>query len=44
LSSDDAQSGKLAAFPQAGQLKDEEVNPLAWVVYRNKTATASTRR
>ena len=34
--SDDAQPGKLTSFPQAVQLKDDEVIALAWVVYRSK--------
>ena len=34
--SDDAQPGKLTSFPQAVQLKDDEVIALAWVVYKNK--------
>ncbi|HET9728913.1 MAG TPA: DUF1428 domain-containing protein [Acidimicrobiia bacterium] len=34
--SDDVQPGKLTSFPQAVQLKDDEVVALAWVVYRNK--------
>jgi len=34
--SDDAQPGKVTSFPQAVQLKDDEVIALAWVVYRNK--------
>ena len=34
--SDDAQPGKLTSFPQAVQLKDDEVIALSWVVYRNK--------
>jgi uncharacterized protein YbaA (DUF1428 family) len=34
--SDDAQPGKLTSFPQAVQLKDDEVIALAWVVYRDK--------
>jgi uncharacterized protein YbaA (DUF1428 family) len=34
--SNDAQPGKLTSFPQAVQLKDDEVIALAWVVYRNK--------
>lgn len=33
---DDVQPGKLTSFPQAVQLKDDEVIALAWVVYRNK--------
>lgn len=34
--SDDVQPGKVTSFPQAVQLKDDEVIALAWVVYRNK--------
>ncbi|MEP7208523.1 MAG: DUF1428 family protein [Casimicrobiaceae bacterium] len=34
--SDDAQPGKVTSFPQAVQLRDDEVIALAWVVYRNK--------
>ena len=34
--SDDAQPGKVTSFPQAVQLKDDEVIALAWVVYRDK--------
>ena len=34
--SDDAQPGKLTSFPQAVQLKDDEVIGLGWVVYRNR--------
>jgi uncharacterized protein YbaA (DUF1428 family) len=34
--SDDIQPGKVTSFPQAVQLKDDEVAALAWVVYRNK--------
>ena len=34
--SDDAKSGKITSFPQAVQLKDDEVIALGWVVYRNK--------
>jgi uncharacterized protein YbaA (DUF1428 family) len=34
--SDDAQPGKVTSFPQAVQLKDDEVIALAWVVYKNK--------
>jgi uncharacterized protein YbaA (DUF1428 family) len=33
---DDVQPGKVTSFPQALQLKDDEVPALAWVVYRNK--------
>ena len=32
--SDDVQPGKVTSFPQAVQLKDDEVIALAWVVYR----------
>src|SRR4029453_3839206 len=38
--SDDVQPGKVTSFPQALQLKDDEVIALAWVVYRNKEAGA----
>jgi uncharacterized protein YbaA (DUF1428 family) len=34
--SDDVQPGNVTSFPQAVQLKDDEVIALAWVVYRNK--------
>ena len=34
--SDDAQPGTATSFPQAVQLKDDEVIALAWVVYRSK--------
>jgi uncharacterized protein YbaA (DUF1428 family) len=34
--SDDVQPGKVTSFPQAVQLKDDEVIALAWVVYRSK--------
>jgi uncharacterized protein YbaA (DUF1428 family) len=34
--SDDAQPGKVTSFPQAVQLKDDEVIALAWIVYRSK--------
>lgn len=34
--SDNIQPGKLTSFPQAVQLKEDEVVALAWVVYRNK--------
>src|SRR4029077_840312 len=34
--SDDAQPGKVTSFPQAVQLKDDEVIALAWVVYKDK--------
>ena len=30
-----AQPGKLTSFPQAVQLKNDEVIALAWVVYKN---------
>ena len=33
---DDVQPGKVTSFPQAVQLKDDEVIALAWVVYKNK--------
>jgi uncharacterized protein YbaA (DUF1428 family) len=33
---DDVQPGKVTSFPQAVQLKDDEVIALAWVVYRTK--------
>ncbi|HET9645922.1 MAG TPA: DUF1428 family protein [Burkholderiaceae bacterium] len=33
--SDDAQAGKLTSFPQAVQLKGDEVIALSWVVYRS---------
>ena len=33
---DDVQPGKVTSFPQAVQLKDDEVIALAWVVYRSK--------
>jgi uncharacterized protein YbaA (DUF1428 family) len=33
---DDVQPGKLTSFPQAVQLKDDEVVALSWVVYKNK--------
>ena len=33
---DDVQPGKLTSFPQAVQLKDDEVVAVSWVVYRNK--------
>jgi uncharacterized protein YbaA (DUF1428 family) len=33
---DDVAPGKLTSFPQAVQLKDDEVIALAWVVYRNR--------
>jgi len=34
--SDDVQPGKVTSFPQAVQLKEDEVVALAWVVFRNK--------
>jgi uncharacterized protein YbaA (DUF1428 family) len=34
--SNDAQPGKVTSFPQAVQLKDDEVIALAWVVYKSK--------
>ncbi len=34
--SDDVQPGKVTSFPQAVQLKDDEVVAVSWVVYRNK--------
>jgi uncharacterized protein YbaA (DUF1428 family) len=34
--SDDVQPGKVTSFPQAVQLKDDEVIALAWIVYKNK--------
>lgn len=34
--SDDVQPGKVTSFPQAVQLRDDEVIALAWVVYQNK--------
>ena len=34
--SNDAQPGKLTSFPQAVQLKDDEVIAVGWVVFRNK--------
>ena len=33
---DDVQPGKVTSFPQAVQLKEDEVVALAWVVFRNK--------
>ena len=33
---DDVQPGKITSFPQAVQLKEDEVIALAWVVYRSK--------
>lgn len=34
--SDDVQPGKMTSFPQALQLKEDEVIALAWVVYKTK--------
>src|ERR1044071_4388197 len=34
--SDDAQPGKVTSFPQAVQLKDDEVIAVAWVVFASK--------
>ena len=34
--SDDVQPGKVTSFPQAVQLKDDEVVVFSWIVYRNK--------
>jgi uncharacterized protein YbaA (DUF1428 family) len=34
--SDDVQPGKATSFPQAVELKDDEVIALAWVVYKSK--------
>jgi uncharacterized protein YbaA (DUF1428 family) len=34
--SDDVQPGKVTSFPQAVQLKDDEVIALAWVVYKDR--------
>jgi uncharacterized protein YbaA (DUF1428 family) len=34
--SQDVQPGKVTSFPQAVQLKDDEVIALAWVVYQSK--------
>lgn len=33
---DDVQSGALTSFPQAVQLKPDEVVVLAWIVYRSR--------
>jgi len=33
---DDVQPGKVTSFPQAVQLKDDEVVAVSWVVYRSK--------
>ena len=33
---EDVKPGKLTSFPQAVQLKDDEVISLSWVVYKNK--------
>lgn len=33
---DDVQPGKVTSFPQAVQLKEDEVVVFAWVVYRNR--------
>ncbi len=33
---DDVPPGKLTSFPQAVQLKDDEVIALAWIVYRSR--------
>ena len=33
---DDVQSGKVTSFPQAVQLKKDEVVVFSWVVYRNR--------
>jgi uncharacterized protein YbaA (DUF1428 family) len=33
---DDVQPGKVTSFPQAVQLRDDEVIALSWVVYKNK--------
>ncbi|KQY52348.1 DUF1428 domain-containing protein [Lysobacter sp. Root494] len=33
---DDVQPGKVTSFPQAVQLKKDEVVVFAWVVYRNR--------
>jgi uncharacterized protein YbaA (DUF1428 family) len=33
---DDVPVGKVTSWPQAVQLKDDEVIALAWVVYKNK--------
>jgi uncharacterized protein YbaA (DUF1428 family) len=33
---DDVQPGKMTSFPQAVQLKDDEVVAVSWVVYKSK--------
>jgi len=33
---DDVQPGKLTSFPQALQLKDDEVVTVSWVVYKSR--------
>jgi uncharacterized protein YbaA (DUF1428 family) len=33
---DDVPPGKVTSFPQAVQLKDDEVVAVSWVVYKNK--------
>ncbi len=33
---DDVQPGKVTSFPQAVQLKDDEVVAVSWVVYRSR--------
>ena len=33
---DDVQPGKITSFPQAVQLKDDEVVAVSWVVYKSK--------
>jgi uncharacterized protein YbaA (DUF1428 family) len=33
---EDVQSGKLTSFPQAVQLKDDEVVAVSWVVYKSR--------
>ncbi|MCR5884775.1 DUF1428 domain-containing protein [Rhizobacter sp. J219] len=33
---DDVQPGKLTSFPQAVQLKDDEVVVFSWIVYRSR--------
>jgi uncharacterized protein YbaA (DUF1428 family) len=33
---DDVKPGKLTSFPQAVQLKDDEVVVFAWIVYRSR--------
>ncbi len=33
---DDVQPGKLTSFPQAVQLKDDEVVIFSWIVYRSR--------